>query len=153
MARSPNLEIINRSTTRPALDIDDLAQGGNIVIIKRNRVPVLWVDEEGVLHCSEAIDAPGSGGGGGSAISFEYAGSMDGADIWAPAAAAIGFDDSLQNDALRVWVSLIDAEGEAWFIYRENVEGWGVGYSRIAGTNPRPQAGTYTVLGLWVTNV
>lgn len=151
MASSPNLKIINRSTTRPALDIDDLAQGGHIIVIKRGRVPVLWIDEDGVLNCSEPIVAPGLGGGGG--ISFEYAGSVDGADIWAPAAVAVGFDDSLQNDALRVSISMIDAEGEAWSISRENAEGWGVGFSRIAGTNSVPQAGTYTVLALWVTNV
>lgn len=153
MAKSSNIEIINRSTTRPALDIDDLAQGGNIVVIKRDRVPVFWIDEDGVLHCLEAIDAPGSGDGGGGGTTFEYAGSEDGSDIWEPAVAAIGFNNANQNDSLRVSISLIDAVGEMWLVYRQNEEDWGVGYSRISGTNPRPQAGTYTVLGLWTTNV
>jgi hypothetical protein len=70
MASSPNLKIINRSTTRPALDIDDLAQGGHIIVIKRGRVPVLWIDEDGVLNCSEPIVAPGLGGGGYTVDSF-----------------------------------------------------------------------------------
>ncbi len=106
------------------------------------------------VQATAFLDANGDAiGGGGGGISFEYAASMDGADIWAPAAAAVGFDDSLQNDALRVSISVIDAAGEAWSIHRENAEGWGVGYTRIAGANSVPQAGTYTVLGLWVTNV
>ena len=106
------------------------------------------------VQATAFLDANGDAiGGGGGGISFEYAGSMDGADIWPSAAVAVGFNDANQNDSLRVSISLIDAEGEMWLVYRENAEGWGVGYTRIAGTNSVPQAGTYTVLGLWVTNV
>ncbi len=150
MTSSPSLKIINRSTTRPALDIDDLAQGGNIVVVKRARTPVVWVDADGVLHCASAIEAPGLGGGG---TTFEYEGSEDGADIWAPAIAAVGFDAPNQNDALKAWISVIDAEGETWAVARANEEGWGISITRIAGTNSVPQAGTYTVLALWITSV
>ena len=107
----------------------------------------------GTVQADSFIDGTGAPIGGGGGTTFEYAGSMDGADIWTPAATAIGIDDSLQNDALRVWISVIDAGGEAWYVQRANEEGWGVSFTRIAGTNSVPQAGTYTVLALWVTNV
>lgn len=152
MADSPPLKIINSSTTRPALDIDDRAQGGNIVVVKRNRAPVVWVDADGVLNCASAIVAPGSGGGGGGGTTFEYAGSEDGSAIWDDITTALGVNDGNQNDMFRLAVSVSDGT-EIWRIYRENAEGWGIGFDRVLGTNSVPQAGTYTVLGLWVTNV
>ena len=107
----------------------------------------------GTIQADNFIDGAGAPIGGGGGTTFEYAGSMDGSDLWAPAAIAVGFDDGDQNDALRVWISVIDAGGEAWYVQRANEEGWGVSFARIAGTNSVPQAGTYTVLGLWTTNV
>ncbi len=107
----------------------------------------------GTVQADNFIDGASAPIGGGGGTTFEYAGSMDGTDLWAPAATAIGFDDANQNDALRVSIAVVDALGEVWSISRENAEGWGVGFTRIVGTNSVPQAGTYTVLSLWVTNV
>lgn len=109
-----------------------------------------------IVQANSFIDANGDaigGGGGGGGTTFEYAGSENGADLWTAAATGIGFNDANQNDAFRLSIVAVDAEGEVWRVYRENAEGWGIGYDRVCGTNSVPQAGTYTVLSAWVTNV
>lgn len=58
MARFTDIVIVGTSTTRPALDVDDRATGGNIVIVKANRTPRVWVDSSGILYSAGAIVAP-----------------------------------------------------------------------------------------------
>ena len=48
-ALPPNSTILNFSTTKPALDIDDRGVGGDIFVVKRSKVKKVWVDTNGVL--------------------------------------------------------------------------------------------------------
>lgn len=58
MERYARVEIVGTSTTRPALDVDDQATGGNIVMVKANKTPRVWMNSSGILYSAGAIVAP-----------------------------------------------------------------------------------------------
>jgi hypothetical protein len=58
MERYARVEIVGTSTTRPALDVDDQATGGNIVMVKANKTPRVWISASGILYSAGAIVAP-----------------------------------------------------------------------------------------------